>query len=286
MLYKFPTILQTNFITFTFQVQRRVTQLRGVLSWGSRLCVNNPPQIPGDKIEGVFSPTARPGSRSSSTQLRSLNCHRPHQVTVISLMAKMTSTIPTVPDSLNTEDHFDNDGPVSGSDLLLSASINSAQFIVLDTCQVFDDITPVHPTASSYSTDDILKQALDDVLPFHDVIDTDHDIKLVHHSASPTFVPSPTDLHTTELLLQQPVQPGETIQEVQIMAPHDLINIGDNIVLTRVTIESSLNLYLYIFCSSWPLSYSTAVDPSMTSPTALTALWRSWGSTLVTRCSR
>ena len=163
-------------------------------------------------------------------------------------MAKMTSTIPTVPDSLNTEDHFDNDGPVSGSDLLLSASINSAQFIVLDnTSQVIDDITPVHPTASSNSTDDILKQALDVVLPFHDIIDTDHDITLVHHSASPTFVPSPTDLHTTELLLQQPVQPGETLQEVQIMAPHDLINIGDNIVLTQVTIESSLNFLKYVY---------------------------------------
>ena len=211
----------------------------------SQLCVSNPPE---DKIEEKSSQTARPGSGSKSAQLRSLNCHQPHQVP--SPMAQMTSTIPTVPDSLNTEDHFDNDGPVSGSDLLLSASINSAQFIVLDKSQVFDDITLVHPTASSYSTDEILKQALDCVLPFHDIIDTDHDITLVHHSASPPFVPSPTDLHTTELLLQQPVQPGETLQEVQIIAPHDLINIGDNIVLTQVTIESSLNLYLYIFCSS------------------------------------
>ena len=162
-------------------------------------------------------------------------------------MAKITSTIPAVPDSLNTEDHFDNDGPVSGSDLLLSASINSAQFIVLDTSQDFDDITLVHPTASSNSTDDILKQALDNVLPFHDVIDTDHDITLVHHSASPTFVPSPTDLHTTEVLIQQPAQQGETLQVVQIMAPHDLVNIGDNMVLTQVTFESSLNFLKYVY---------------------------------------
>ena len=167
-------------------------------------------------------------------------------------MAKMTSTIPTVPDSLNTEDHFDNDGPVSGSDLLLSASINSAQFIMFDASQVFDDvinhdITPVHPTASSNSTDDILKQALDDVLPFHDVIDTDHDITLVHHSASPTFVPSPTDLHKTEVLIQQPAQQGETLQVVQIMAPLDLVNINDNIVLTQVTVESSLNFLKYVY---------------------------------------
>ena len=158
----------------------------------------------------------------------------------------MTSTIPTVPDSLNTEDHFDNDGPVSGSDLLLSASINSAQFIVLDTSQVFDDITPVHPTASSNSTDDILKQALDDVLPFHDILNIEHDITLVHQSASPTSVPSPTDLHKTEVLIQQPAQPGETLQEVQIIAPHDLVNIGDNMVLTQVTFESSLNFLKYI----------------------------------------
>ena len=151
----------------------------------------------------------------------------------------MTSTIPTVPDSLNTEDHFDNDGPVSGSDLLLSASINSAQFIVLDRSQVFDDITLVHPTASSYSTDDILKQALDGVLPFHDILNIEHDITLVHQSASPTSVPSPTDLHKTEVLIQQPAHQGETLQEVQIIAPHDLINIGDNIVLTQVTVESS-----------------------------------------------
>ena len=147
-------------------------------------------------------------------------------------------------------------------EVIMDGGTSSPQFIVLDTSQDDDlpfndvtetdhDITPVHPTASSNSTDDILKQALDDVLPFHDIIDTDHDITLVHHSASPTFVPSPTDLHTTEVLIQQPVQPGETLQEVQIIAPHDLINIGDNIVLTQVTIESSLNFLMkYIFCSS------------------------------------
>ena len=115
------------------------------------------------------------------------------------------------------------------------------------------------------------------------VTDTDHDITPTHHSASSINVSSPTDsmptptalipnslpptnLQTAGVLLQQPEQQEEP--QHLIIAPHDLINVGDNMVLTQVMVESSSNFFKFIYFSLRPWSHSTTFNPSMTSSTA------------------